>query len=96
MAVVFTELSYPDSGYWLYVVCNHPVYFRHLVLVMSSRLDRLFILLESGSSAATRKAAANQLGEVSMNKKRIRFYILFSIVMFFRCRKVTLVSCTAS
>jgi len=31
---------------------------------MSSRLDRLFILLESGSSAATRKAAANQLGEV--------------------------------
>jgi len=31
---------------------------------MSSRLDRLFILLESGSSAATRKAAANQIGEV--------------------------------
>jgi len=31
---------------------------------MSSRLDRLFILLESGSSPATRRAAANQLGEV--------------------------------
>ena len=31
---------------------------------MSSRLDRLFILLESGSSAGTRRAAAAQLGEV--------------------------------
>lgn len=31
---------------------------------MTSRLDRLFILLESGSSNVTRKAAAKQLGEV--------------------------------
>ncbi|KAG5679831.1 hypothetical protein PVAND_009369 [Polypedilum vanderplanki] len=31
---------------------------------MASRLDRLFILLESGSSAITRKAAAKQIGEV--------------------------------
>ncbi|XP_026282175.1 TATA-binding protein-associated factor 172 [Frankliniella occidentalis] len=31
---------------------------------MTSRLDRLFVLLESGSSAVTRKAAACQLGEV--------------------------------
>ena len=31
---------------------------------MSSRLDRLFVLLETGSSAATRRAAARQLGEV--------------------------------
>ncbi|XP_018022438.1 TATA-binding protein-associated factor 172 isoform X2 [Hyalella azteca] len=31
---------------------------------MSSRLDRLFILLESSSSAVTRKAAASQLGDV--------------------------------
>lgn len=31
---------------------------------MASRLDRLFVLLESGSSAVTRRAAANQLGEV--------------------------------
>lgn len=31
---------------------------------MTSRLDRLFILLESGSSAVTRKAAAKQIGEV--------------------------------
>lgn len=30
----------------------------------SSRLDRLFLLLESGSSAVTRRAAANQLGEI--------------------------------
>jgi len=28
------------------------------------RLDRLFILLETGSSPVTRKAAANQLGQV--------------------------------
>ncbi|XP_075146462.1 histone acetyltransferase 1 [Haematobia irritans] len=31
---------------------------------MTSRLDRLFILLESGSSAVTRKAAAKQIGEI--------------------------------
>ncbi|XP_055378058.1 TATA-binding protein-associated factor 172 [Condylostylus longicornis] len=31
---------------------------------MTSRLDRLFILLESGSSAVTRRAAAKQIGEV--------------------------------
>uniref|UniRef100_A0A182M311 TATA-binding protein-associated factor 172 n=1 Tax=Anopheles culicifacies TaxID=139723 RepID=A0A182M311_9DIPT len=31
---------------------------------MTSRLDRLFILLESGTAAVTRKAAAKQIGEV--------------------------------
>ncbi|XP_045535589.1 TATA-binding protein-associated factor 172 [Papilio machaon] len=31
---------------------------------MTSRLDRLFVLLEAGSGAATRRAAARQLGEV--------------------------------
>ncbi|XP_037082091.1 TATA-binding protein-associated factor 172-like [Pollicipes pollicipes] len=31
---------------------------------MTTRLDRLFVLLESGSSALTRKAAAQQLGDV--------------------------------
>ncbi|XP_017968444.1 TATA-binding protein-associated factor 172 isoform X2 [Drosophila navojoa] len=31
---------------------------------MTSRLDRLFILLESGSTAATRHAAAKEIGEV--------------------------------
>lgn len=31
---------------------------------MTSRLDRLFVLLESGTSHVTRKAAAKQLGEV--------------------------------
>nr|CAD7594395.1 unnamed protein product [Timema genevievae] len=31
---------------------------------MSSRLDRLFVLLETGSSPVTRRAAAQQLGEV--------------------------------
>ena len=34
---------------------------------MSSRLDRLFVLLESGSTASIRKAAANQLGEVTID-----------------------------
>ena len=32
---------------------------------MASRLDRLFVLLESGSSGGTRRAAAAQLGEVA-------------------------------
>src|SRR2546430_1793715 len=31
---------------------------------MTTRLDRLFVLLDSGSTAVTRKAAATQLGEV--------------------------------
>ncbi|CAG9094677.1 unnamed protein product [Plutella xylostella] len=31
---------------------------------MTSRLDRLFVLLEAGSGAGTRRAAARQLGEV--------------------------------
>ncbi|CAH2106101.1 unnamed protein product [Euphydryas editha] len=31
---------------------------------MTSRLDRLFVLLEAGTGAATRRAAARQLGEV--------------------------------
>lgn len=34
------------------------------VYIHISRLDRLFVLLESGSSAVTRSAAAKQLGEV--------------------------------
>lgn len=32
--------------------------------VANNRLDRLFVLLETGSSAVTRSAAAKQLGEV--------------------------------
>lgn len=39
---------------------NSFVFFDHFI----NRLDRLFILLESGSSAVTRKAAAKQIGEV--------------------------------
>ncbi|KAH9632087.1 hypothetical protein HF086_015291 [Spodoptera exigua] len=31
---------------------------------MTSRLDRLFVLLEAGAGPATRRAAARQLGEV--------------------------------
>ena len=33
-------------------------------IVLSSRLDRLFVLLESETSPVTRRAAARQLGEV--------------------------------
>lgn len=33
-------------------------------LIVIFRLDRLFVLLESGSTPGTRKAAATQLGEV--------------------------------
>lgn len=38
----------------------------HMILKVHylNRLDRLFILLESGSSAVTRRAAAKQIGEV--------------------------------
>lgn len=36
----------------------------HIIFFIISRLDRLFVLLETGSSAATRSAAAKQLGEV--------------------------------
>lgn len=36
----------------------------HCLLCNYFRLDRLFVLLESGSSAVTRSAAARQLGEV--------------------------------
>jgi TATA-binding protein-associated factor len=35
-----------------------------IVIIFYYRLDRLFILLETGSSSVTRKAAANQLGQV--------------------------------
>lgn len=35
-----------------------------LILELICSLDRLFVLLESGSSAITRKAAAQQLGQV--------------------------------
>lgn len=38
--------------------------FFYFVTLTFYRLDRLFVLLESGSSAATRNAAARQLGEV--------------------------------
>ena len=43
---------------------------------MTSRLDRLFVLLETGSTPAIRKAAANQLGEV-------RIYSLMSPAKFY-------------
>ena len=38
--------------------------FAHLLISRIRRLDRLFVLLETGSSAVTRSAAAKQLGEV--------------------------------
>lgn len=52
----------------LFVLCEHLV-LRNLLLQTLSfffllRLDRLFLLLDTGSSPLTRKAAAIQLGEV--------------------------------
>ncbi|ENN71273.1 hypothetical protein HUJ04_007705 [Dendroctonus ponderosae] len=47
----------------------------------SSRLDRLFVLLETGSSAVTRSAAAKQLGEV----QRLHPHELSTLL----CRTVT-------
>ena len=38
---------------------------------MTSRLDRLFVLLETGSTSSIRKAAANQLGEVLFFQNKI-------------------------
>lgn len=35
----------------------------HLAIVHFHRLDRLFILLETGTNAVTKRAAAQQLGE---------------------------------
>ena len=46
------------------VSVNEHNYISFLVHVCKFRLDRLFILLDTGSSAVTRKAAAQQLGEV--------------------------------
>ena len=46
-------------------MAGHLLYFVVVVTLLSSiRLDRLFILLESGGTAATRRAAAKQLGDV--------------------------------
>ena len=44
---------------WLTVTSIETVRYK-----MTSRLDRLFVLLETGSTASIRKAAAKQLGEV--------------------------------
>lgn len=40
------------------------MYIDYIHFLITCRLDRLFILLETGSSSVTRKAAANQLGQV--------------------------------
>ena len=56
---------------------------------MSSRLDRLFILLETGSTQAIRRAAANQLGEVNMKQeifyKNIFLIFIYLFVYFVFC-----------
>ena len=37
---------------------------RELIIMATTRLDRLILLLDTGSSAATRKVAAEQVGEI--------------------------------
>ncbi|XP_070498926.1 TATA-binding protein-associated factor 172 [Chironomus tepperi] len=49
---------------------------------MTSRLDRLFILLESGSSAVTRKAAAKQIGEVQKLHPHELHNLLSRLIVF--------------
>ncbi|XP_059483347.1 TATA-binding protein-associated factor 172-like isoform X1 [Neocloeon triangulifer] len=51
---------------------------------MTSRLDRLFVLLESGSSAATRKAAAQQLGQVQRLHPHDLHHLLARISLLLR------------
>lgn len=47
-----------------------------------SRLDRLFILLESGSSAVTRRAAAKQIGEVQKLHPHELHNLLSRLIVF--------------
>lgn len=49
---------------------------------MTSRLDRLFILLESGSSSVTRKAAAKQIGEVQKLHPHELHNLLSRLIVF--------------
>ena len=46
------------------MICTLTQEYKPLTFDYNSRLDRLFLLLDTGSSAITRKAAAQQLGEV--------------------------------
>lgn len=51
---------------------------------MSSRLDRLFVLLDTGSSAVTRKAAALQLGEVQKLHPHELYNLLSKVHQYLR------------
>ncbi|KAB0793551.1 hypothetical protein PPYR_13171 [Photinus pyralis] len=50
----------------------------------SSRLDRLFVLLETGSSAVTRSAAAKQLGEVQKLHPHELYTLLSRTALYLR------------
>ncbi|KAJ8037888.1 hypothetical protein HOLleu_18825 [Holothuria leucospilota] len=51
---------------------------------MATRLDRLFVLLDSGSSSVTRKAAATQLGEVQKLHPHELHNLLAKILVYLR------------
>lgn len=51
---------------------------------MSSRLDRLFILLDTGSSPVTRRAAALQLGEVQKLHPHELYNLLNKVQLYLR------------
>lgn len=48
----------------IYFCLFNGIFFFLILIFHFFRLDRLFILLESGSSPVTRRAAAKQIGEV--------------------------------
>lgn len=54
MLILCTEMN-REHNYFLLIKINYSCV---------SRLDRLFVLIETGSSPLTRKAASQQLGEV--------------------------------
>ena len=48
-----------------------------------SRLDKIFILLETGSNPQTRKLAATQIGEVS----NVKSYLYKQIIYIYVCSR---------
>lgn len=61
---------------------------KHIVLFPVVRLDRLFILLDTGTTPITRKAAAQQLGEVVKLHPHELSNLLTKVCLGFLCVQV--------
>lgn len=57
-------MEFHAQFFFFFFVVEMIAHFMTLNFPFCIRLDRLFILLESGSSPVTRRAAAKQIGEV--------------------------------